>query len=227
MVRPTLPTQEKRVLLKLLQLELASRPLRVPVLAMVTEAEAAKTGAVQSGLFAPPLPEPLRLDVTVARLAALVGEDRVGSPVLRDTHAPDSFSMEPFHAGITGSCPDQKQVPAIRLLRPPEPVQVHTEEGRPVRFSFRGELFQVRSASGPWCMSGAWWQQAGSQGAWSHEVWDVAAERGRPGASAPAAPLAVQRSPYLMHAPAPAQLCCRLRRTLTDPEFWAMEGLYD
>ncbi len=235
-VRPTVPTQEKRVLLKLLQLELASRPLPAPVLAMVAEAEAAKTGAMQGGLFAPPLPEPLRLDVTVARLSALVGEGRVGSPVLRDTHAPDSFSVELFRGGVAGPSSGQKQAPAIRLLRPPEPVQVRTEDGKPVHFWFRGELFLVCSASGPWRMNGAWWHGARlhgdrSQGAWSHEVWDVAAERGRPGASAfPAASPSAQRpAPYLIDMPAPAQLCCRLRRTAgpdADPE-WTMEGLYD
>ena len=233
-VRPTVPTQEKRVLLKLFQLELASRPLGAPVLAMVAEGESAKTGAMPGGRFSPPLPEPLRLDVTVARLSALVGEGRVGSPVLRDTHAPDSFSMEPFRGCVADPYSGQKQAPAIRLLRPPEPVQVRTEDGRPVHFWFRGELFRVCSASGPWRMNGDWWHEARMheaqlQGAWSHEVWDLAAERGRPDASgSPAAAFFAQRfSPYLIHAPAPAQLCCRLRRTFTDAECWAMEGLYD
>jgi len=47
-------------------------------------------------LFAPQTPEPSRLDVTLARLRAMVGEERVGSPVLKDTHRAGGFRMERF-----------------------------------------------------------------------------------------------------------------------------------
>jgi hypothetical protein len=51
---------------------------------------------MQLGLFAPQTPEPSRLDVTLARLRAMVGEERVGSPVIEDTHRADGFRMEGF-----------------------------------------------------------------------------------------------------------------------------------
>ncbi|MEI9967859.1 MAG: hypothetical protein WDM87_04230 [Terracidiphilus sp.] len=57
---------------------------RLQSVALTIAAEAGHAGTVQLGLFLPQLPEPSRLDVTLARLKALVGEDRVGSPVLED-----------------------------------------------------------------------------------------------------------------------------------------------
>ena len=42
------------------------------------------------------LPEPEKLELTVARVRHLVGDDRVGTPELRDTHRPDSFLMRAF-----------------------------------------------------------------------------------------------------------------------------------
>ena len=49
-----------------------------------------------SGLFSPQLPEASRLDVTLARIRAVVGEENVGRAALVDTHAPDGFRMEAF-----------------------------------------------------------------------------------------------------------------------------------
>ncbi len=230
-IRPTLPTGDKRVLLRLLQLDLAAHPPGAPVLGVVVEATAARTGAVQNGLFAPPLPEPSRLDVTVARLTALVGEGRVGSPVLRDTYCPDSFNVDLFQNQPAESSAAVRRAPAMRLLRPAEPATVYTRGSEPDRFSFRGELYQVRSASGPWRMNGEWW----SPGAWSYECWDVEGERVSEQTPQPAWPHKASlsiRTPFLLQTTATPRirLCCRLRRTLsaqpTDND-WCMEGLYD
>jgi protein ImuB len=60
------------------------------------QAEPGSTSKVQLGLFSPQMPEPARLDVTLARIRAIVGEQNVGCAVLRDTHEPDGFRMEPF-----------------------------------------------------------------------------------------------------------------------------------
>ena len=66
------------------------------ILALTLAAEPGSTSKVQLGLFSPQLPEPARLDVTLARIRAIVGEDCVGRAVLEDTHAPEGFRMEPF-----------------------------------------------------------------------------------------------------------------------------------
>ncbi len=95
-IRPALPSTDRKFLLKLLQLEIAAHPPQAAVVALTLTAEAGQSSKVQLGLFAPQMPEPSRLDVTLARLKAIVGEDRVGSPVLEDTHRAGSFRMEAF-----------------------------------------------------------------------------------------------------------------------------------
>ena len=173
-VRPALPSEDKKLLLKLLHLEMAAHPPATAVTAVRLKAEAAPLSKVQLGLFSPQLPEPSRLDVTLARLRALVGEDRVGKPVLDDAHAADSFHIEPFTITNVASSAQVASAPlrtALRRLRPPEPVQVAIEDQRPRRLFFRAQRYAVERAYGPWRTSGAWW----SAEAWTSEQWDVLA----------------------------------------------------
>src|SRR5262249_31727912 len=51
---------------------------------------------VQFSLFRRPLPAPDQIATLTARLQALMGEDRCGTPSLRDTHRPGAFDMTSF-----------------------------------------------------------------------------------------------------------------------------------
>jgi protein ImuB len=95
-LRPALPSTDRKFLLKLLQLEIGAHPPPAAVMALTLAAEAGQSSKVQLGLFVPPMPEPSRLDVTLARLKAMVGEERVGAPALEDTHRGGSFRVESF-----------------------------------------------------------------------------------------------------------------------------------
>ena len=95
-VRPALPTNEKQLWLKLLHLDWIAHPPNAGVVSMLLRAETGIVGKVQLGLFSPQLPEPGRLDVTMARIRAIVGEERAGGVELKDTHEPDAFRMKPF-----------------------------------------------------------------------------------------------------------------------------------
>jgi protein ImuB len=118
----------------------------------------------------PQLPETSRLDVTLARLKALVGEDRVGSPVLEDTHCGDAFRMEAFAIGTPGSVlTERKPRIALRRLRPPHPVHVRCSNQRPVAFHDGHQSYSIAVAYGPWRTSGCWW----SAGDWDRDEWDV------------------------------------------------------
>jgi protein ImuB len=74
----------------------------------------------------PQLPDATRLDVTLARIRAVVGEENVGSPVLNDSHRSDDFKMLPFTVTAErGRQPSFGGVAtALRQLRPPEDVTV-------------------------------------------------------------------------------------------------------
>jgi len=177
-IRPAIPTIDRKFLLKLLQLEIAAHPPQAAVLSLALTAEAGQSSKVQLGLFAPQTPEPSRLDVTIARLKAIAGEDRVGSPVLEDTHRPGSFRMATFSISQSSSAPVSSQSAsprvALRRMRPPMPVHVQVSELRPVAFRDRERSFQVAAAYGPWRTSGCWWTTDG----WNAEEWDVLAETG-------------------------------------------------
>jgi len=173
-LRPAIPSADRRFLLKLLQLEIAAHPPQAAVLNFELNAEAAPSTLVQLGLFAPQTPEPSRLDVTLARLRAIVGEDRVGSPVLEDTHRPGSFRMEAFAVdALPAAQPDDKPRVALRRVRPSAPVHVILRAGKPTAFRDRDNRYQIVTAYGPWRTSGCWW----SADAWSSEEWDVLATR--------------------------------------------------
>lgn len=172
-IRPALASTDRKFLLKLLQLELAAHPPQSAVLSLTLTAEAGQSAKVQLGLFAPQTPEPSRLDVTIARLKAITGEDRVGSPVLEDTHRPGSFHMEGFAApanpgGVKAANPRM----ALRRMRPPIPVSVVMHAGKPIRFRGPEHSYEVAAAYGPWRTSGCWWAVED----WDSEDWDVLAK---------------------------------------------------
>jgi protein ImuB len=171
-IRPALASTDRKFLLKLLQLELAAHPPPSAVLSLTLTAEAGQSSKVQLGLFAPQTPEPSRLDVTIARLKAIAGEDRVGSPVLEDTHRPGSFRMEDF-AIPTRLDATKANGPrmALRRMRPPLPVSVVMHADKPVRFRDSERSFEVTATYGPWRTSGCWW----STNDWDAEEWDVLA----------------------------------------------------
>lgn len=173
-IRPALPSADRKFLLKLLQLEIGVHPPSAAVVALTLSAEAGQSSQVQLGLFAPQTPEPSRLDVTLARLKAIVGEDRVGSPALDDTHRADSFRMEAVTVdGNAGAKRNRAPRLALRRVRPPVPVQVQLQAMRPSAFRDAEGRYSVTAAYGPWRTSGYWW----STDAWDSEEWDVLAVR--------------------------------------------------
>jgi protein ImuB len=175
-VKPALPVFERSVLLKLLHLDMQAHPPSAGVVSVFVHAEPGDRSKVQLGLFSPQLPEPLRLDVTLARIEALVGEERVGRAKLGDTHRPDSFTMESFCVPGTSATAAEKReharhAVALRRCRPPLSVTVRKEGARPAAFFLQGKRYTVQEAYGPWRRSGDWW----SAEVWSCEEWDVCA----------------------------------------------------
>jgi len=171
-ILPATPTSDHKFLLKLLQLEIAAHPPQAAICSLTLTAEAGQQSKVQLGLFAPQTPEPSRLDVTLARLKALVGDDRVGSPKLIDTHRSDSFVME--HFSVTSQPASRKDTNvrvSLRRMRPPRAIRMHLKFAKPAVFHDGADRYGVQVAYGPWLTSGCWW----SVDQWDLEEWDVVA----------------------------------------------------
>jgi protein ImuB len=223
------PTQDARVLLKLLQLDLAAHPPPAPVKKIMVEVFPARLRLTQAGLFQPLAPEPARLEITLARLRAVVGEKdateraRVGFPLVTDSHRPDSFEVLPSSSEEAGGAKKQthrgqaigEYMPApqlvLRWFRPPIAARVECGwsafvEGssrpsarQPAAVLFKGTKARVIQACGPWRSSGSWWDKSGQ---WQREEWDV--------------DLAVNRASGLY----------RIFRDCATGE-WYVEGMYD
>jgi protein ImuB len=194
-LKPALPSTDRKFLLKLLQLEIGARPPCAAVNALTLRAEAGPQSKVQLGLFAPQTPEPSRLDVTLARLRAMVGSERVGSPVLEDTHRAGGFRVEGFaisdeqvskptpgaktnaHRGWGARDVQIEDPPrmALRRVRPARMVRVVFREAKPAVFRDEDRSYEIAAAYGPWRTSGCWWAMKSYDGAWDCEEWDVLA----------------------------------------------------
>jgi protein ImuB len=181
------PMRDHKVFLKLLLLDAEMHPPQSAVTAVSITCEPVKPRVLQSGLFVPLAPAPDKLELTLARLAKLVGEDNVGSPVLLDTHRPDAFSMKRFTLQTE---PDRRRrkknrPPAVRArqclgfrrFRPPLRAIVEAHQGWPTQISAwskqRSVYGKVVDLAGPWRTTGDWWRDDG----WARDEWDVTLER--------------------------------------------------
>jgi protein ImuB len=185
-LRLPLPMLDAKVFLKLLQLDLNAHPPGAPIMKIHLVAEPARQRSAQGGLFLPPSPEPEKLELTLARIAGMVGENKVGALELLDTHHPDGFRMRRFVAEVARKTPQKKNpdsaaataaVTALRRFRPPLRVNVTLENGQPVRVACtRKKEVQgdVLWKAGPWRASGDWWERE----AWSRDEWDLALRNG-------------------------------------------------
>ena len=153
-------------------------------------AEAAPPRISQGGLFASICPDPEKVELTMARLAKLVGDANLGSPELLDTHRPEGFRMRRFvpqrdggdtcrvmrrssagknPAGRVANRTPQDCPTALRVFRPALSASVEVRQGCPARVAFPGTRGRVVRASGPWRGSGDWW----SEDAWQSDEWDI------------------------------------------------------
>jgi protein ImuB len=172
-VRPSLPSNDKQIWIRLIHLELEAHPPPAAIVAVKLIGEPGTTRNAQLGLFSPQLPESSRLDVTLARLRALLGESNVGCAVLDDTHQPGEFHITPFtpSADGTASTPTGHTLAALRMLRPAEDIFVTFQDERPSTIVFRHKVYKVEASYGPWRFSGSWWNSS----EWNLEQWDLIA----------------------------------------------------
>ena len=127
----------------------------------------------QDGLFETGLRDPVAFFENLARLGAIVGDDRVGTPVIVDTWRPDALALEKPAELVPA--PENDPVHPMRGLtlrrfRPAWPARVTLGENHPVAFEAPNVQEQVRFAFGPLRADGAWWRPAD---AWAVEVWRV------------------------------------------------------
>lgn len=187
LIRSPSPSADNAAWRTLVRLSLEGRPPAAPVLSLSLRAESTAARAVQFSFTGAGRSSPERVASALARLQRFFPEDRIGSPQLMDTHAPDQFVVRPFDpaaeskskkkavAGVAASKP-RPPASALRAIRPPAHANVRVDmAGAPVslqvqdhdRFlSIRG---RVQASAGPYLLSTQWWNEE----AFAREEWDV------------------------------------------------------
>ena len=188
------PIKDARTLRTLALLDLESHPPAAAIDRVIVAVDPTPARVLQFSLLTRPLPSPEQISTLMARLSALMGEGRCGSPVEVDSWQPGAFAMKPFvperaetgpprhrgtevikgkpDCGLGVSVPRCPVSVALRRFRIPIPVRVRMEQGRPIRIVIDRRGFGgggVTRCAGPWRTAGHWW----SDGIWDRDEWDV------------------------------------------------------
>ena len=170
------PTNNVETLFRMLHTHLENFTSKSPIVAVALKAETTKPSFEQFHLFETALRDPTRLTETLARLTGLLGSERVGTPVLEETHRPDAFRMEPFAWQLPETKAELPPLPAsaLRRFRSPLPASVLLAKNRPIHFRAGKINGSVRAEKGPYLASGNWWDE----NVWSRAEWDLELENG-------------------------------------------------
>lgn len=176
-------TRDIEVLFRIVHNYLETVRTNSPIMGVGLRAEPARAEAEQFQLFETAVRDPNHFYETVGRLSALLGSDRVGTPVIQNSHRPDDFRMEPITTLATKAAPagGRGEVPTVasgrglplRRFRPPQPATVRLREGKPIFVQSATVNASIVDSSGPWRASGQWWENL-----WSREEWDVQTKEG-------------------------------------------------
>jgi protein ImuB len=150
------PMRDARTLRTLALLDLESHPPTAAIDRVVVAIEPTPARVLQFSLLTRPLPSPAQISTLMARLGALMGEGRCGSPSTVDTWQPGAFAMKAFapaapESGQRASTPKHRvsvplravkaeraamqPVVALRRFRIPVPARVRVDHYTPVRLT--------------------------------------------------------------------------------------------
>ncbi len=181
-------SNDVKSLLALLRLHLETYPPAAAVESIRLSAVSERLRPSQLNLFRSAGPAPEQLAVTLARLTAICGADRVGRPVVPDSHRIDAYSIAPFARedevlgvevlgvgerqgpltantstpNTSSSPPNTLSFLAVRAIRPPRPLIVFRDRGRLDFVRGEGLCGRVVSAAGPWRVQSDWWNEQAS-----------------------------------------------------------------
>jgi len=226
------PTNDVDLLFRMLHTHLENFKSEHAITAVSLDAQPTKPPKQQFGLFETTLRNPNQLSETLARLTALLGVDRVGTPVLEETHRPDAFRIQPFawnvsmrfaadthsaslRAGLSASTEEKKEAPgvALRRFRPPTSATVFISENVAAHFQSKKISGKLVDQRGPYLASGNWWDEK----IWSRSEWDLQLENN--------VLVRCHQSPPSLKLP--PTLASARRAGVVGIEKWEVDGIYD
>jgi protein ImuB len=164
------PVRDVRTLRTLALLDLDMHPPTAAIDRVMVAVDPTPGRVLQHTLFMRAHPTPEQLSTLLARLGALMGQDRIGAPMTVDSYRPGAFDMQRFATEHDirrplreklRSTPDVvSHASALRRCRQPVPVRVALVDGRPLRLISDRRGFSggaIAQVAGPWRTSGNWW----------------------------------------------------------------------
>lgn len=194
------PTKDLGTLLALCRSMLERRPPGGAIRGVRVRAHARGGRVEQLRLFGLPSISPDELATAVAKVAAIVGEGRLGAPRLQDSHLPDAIRLERFDPppppsgeasfvrGLESADVSWKVAEegatwggarALGLLRfrPPVQAEVRMAGGAPQSLRAGGVAGWVVSCAGPWRVDVGWHDAPAQQDGFDVELSDGAVYR--------------------------------------------------
>ena len=199
------PMRDVRALRTLALLDLEAHPAAAAIDRVTIVIDPTPGRVAQHTLYTRTQPTPEQLSTLLARLGALMGQDRFGAPAAVDTERPGAFAMVPFSTEHNGSVERKARqargearkpsalspqpcsvVSGLRRCRQPVPARVTVVDGRPVRVTTDRRGFTggaVTHCAGPWRTSGNWWAEENQKSEirnqkWDRDEWDVSLSDG-------------------------------------------------
>jgi protein ImuB len=182
-------TNDVDLLFRMLQTHLENFRSEHPIVAVALSAQPIRPVSQQFRLFETALRNPHQLSETLARLIALLGNERVGTPVLEETHRPDAFRMEPFAWAVAFAVPSGQfrqsasdpaelmtthRTAALRRFRHTVSASVLLDEDTLAHVRSAEISGKISDQRGPYFLSGNWWDEK----SWVRAEWDLQLENG-------------------------------------------------
>ena len=182
-------TNDVDLLFRMLQTHLENFRSQHPIVAVALSAQPIRPVSQQFRLFETALRNPHQLSETLARLIALLGSERVGTPVIEETHRPDAFRMELFAWAVASAVPSGQfrqsgsdsvalrtahPTAALRRFRPAVSTSVLLDEDTLAHVRSAEISGKISDQRGPYFLSGNWWDEK----SWVRAEWDLQLENG-------------------------------------------------
>jgi protein ImuB len=170
------PTRDVDLLFRMLHTHLEGFTSESAIIGAELSAKPVRPNAEQFSLLEKGVRDPHQLAETLARLQALLGSDRVGTPELEPSVHPDAVHLRPYDANAPALATAETPLIGLPLLRfrPPIPTQIVLNNAQPAFLYSNRFTGPIKQTGGPWLLRGDWWRNRN----WTREEWDAETDEG-------------------------------------------------
>ena len=170
------PTRDVALLFRMLHTHLEGFTSESAIIVVELAAKPVRSNAEQFNLLEKGVRDPHQLAETLARLQALLGSDRVGTPELEPSVHPDAVHLRPYDANSPALPLVDTPLLGLPLFRfrPPVPVKIVLNDLQPAFLYSNRFTGPIKQTGGPWLLRGDWWKNE----KWTREEWDAETDEG-------------------------------------------------